>query len=176
MHRLQVGRNFQKNYMPAFRKAALIFVTHSEWGGHHHVEVHNDEFWIDKFAMFGFVFSPTLTQTWREQASGERNSCCAPNGIKYNAQHVWLRGQVFINPAVAALPQHAHLLAEPGCYDNRENRTSHRECGDPMPSQDTSGESVLTVAFRALPLTVAQDDAWVAHIKPLVKAKQPDDN
>ena len=28
-----VGRNFHQNYIPAFRKAALIFVTHSQWGG-----------------------------------------------------------------------------------------------------------------------------------------------
>lgn len=32
-----VGRNFQMNYHTAFRKAALIFVTHSNWGGWHHV-------------------------------------------------------------------------------------------------------------------------------------------
>ena len=35
-----VGRNYQPNYITAFRKAALIFVTHSNWGGWHHVEVH----------------------------------------------------------------------------------------------------------------------------------------
>jgi hypothetical protein len=28
-----VGRNFQHNYITAFRKAALIFVTYSTWGG-----------------------------------------------------------------------------------------------------------------------------------------------
>jgi len=28
-----VGRNFHHNYLPAFRKAALIFMTHSQWGG-----------------------------------------------------------------------------------------------------------------------------------------------
>lgn len=32
-----VGRNYQPNYLTAFRKAALIFVTHSNWGGWHHV-------------------------------------------------------------------------------------------------------------------------------------------
>jgi hypothetical protein len=35
-----VGRNYQPNYITAFRKAALIFVSHSLWGGWHHVEVH----------------------------------------------------------------------------------------------------------------------------------------
>ena len=28
-----VGRNYQENYLPAFKKAAFLFVTHSEWGG-----------------------------------------------------------------------------------------------------------------------------------------------
>jgi Methyltransferase domain len=28
-----VGRNYQYNYMQSFRKAALIFVSHSQWGG-----------------------------------------------------------------------------------------------------------------------------------------------
>ena len=34
-----VGRNFQPNYLTSFRKGALIFVTHSNWGGWHHVSV-----------------------------------------------------------------------------------------------------------------------------------------
>ena len=33
-----VGRNYMRNYMPIFKKAALLFVTHSTWGGWHHVE------------------------------------------------------------------------------------------------------------------------------------------
>ena len=37
-----VGRHFSKNYMPIFRRSALAFVTHSTWGGWHHVEVHNE--------------------------------------------------------------------------------------------------------------------------------------
>ena len=34
-----VGRPYMKNYLPAFHKAALIFASHSIWGGWHHVEV-----------------------------------------------------------------------------------------------------------------------------------------
>lgn len=37
-----VGRNYHKNYFSAFRKSALIFATHSKWGGWHHVEVHDN--------------------------------------------------------------------------------------------------------------------------------------
>jgi Methyltransferase domain len=42
-----VGRNYHKNYFPAFRKSALIFATHSRWGGWHHVEVHDDKWYVD---------------------------------------------------------------------------------------------------------------------------------
>ena len=38
-----VGRNFHQNYFSVFRKSALIFATHSRWGGWHHVEVHDDK-------------------------------------------------------------------------------------------------------------------------------------
>lgn len=38
-----VGRNYHYNYFSAFRKSALIFATHSNWGGWHHVEVHSDD-------------------------------------------------------------------------------------------------------------------------------------
>lgn len=34
-----VGRNYQPNYLTAFRKAALVFVTHSNWGGWHHGKI-----------------------------------------------------------------------------------------------------------------------------------------
>jgi hypothetical protein len=169
----KVGRNFQKNYVPTFRKAALIIATHSEWGGHHHVEVHNDDYWIEKFSMFGFIHSPKLTETVRKIALDEINTGFAPNGVKLNAQHVWLRAQVFINPAVAALPQHAHLLAEPGCYDENENGTVHRECG--VNNGEGISESVLPTSFQALKLTQAQDEAWVKQVKPRVKPKGPDE-
>lgn len=35
-----IGRPHIPNYLPIFRRAALLFVTHSGWGGWHHVEVH----------------------------------------------------------------------------------------------------------------------------------------
>ena len=41
-----VGRNYHKNYFPAFRKSALIFASHSIWGGWHHVEVHDDQWYV----------------------------------------------------------------------------------------------------------------------------------
>lgn len=63
-----VGRNYQPNYMTAFRKAALVFVTHSNWGGWHHVEVHDDDWWRIRWEAAGFVYSEYLTNAARTQA------------------------------------------------------------------------------------------------------------
>ena len=134
----QVGRNFHKNYLPTFRKAAIIFVTHSMWGGWHHVEVHDADWWITKFELYGFVYSPILTESVRDRARSERTNRTTINGAKdgkYNAQHVWLHMLVFLNPEVASLPHHAHLMAEAGCYKDKSldgygrRVIIHRECG-----------------------------------------------
>ncbi len=52
-----VGRNFQPNYLTAFRKAALIFVTHSNWGGWHHVSLER------KMNAFTFDFPAEFLQS-----------------------------------------------------------------------------------------------------------------
>lgn len=174
---VQVGRNLQKNYLTAFRKSALIFATHSNWGGHHHVEVHDDAFWIQKFTMFGFVYSEDLTKQIRDIASKEQHSGVAPNGISLNAQHVWLNIKVFINPAVAALPQHAHLMAEPGCFWKREaGKRWNRACGD-VKLNPMAGpmESVLPTEYEALKLTPDQDTKWFEHVKPRVTPRERDE-
>ena len=84
---------------------------------------------------------------------------------------------VFINPAVAALPQHAHLLSEPGCFLKSTNGVRvNRECG--TASNNVVGfelETVLPESFRALKLNSAQDTAWFEHIKPKVKPKKADE-
>ena len=40
-----VGRPYMLNYLPVFKKCALIFVTSSGFGGWHHVEVHEHYWW-----------------------------------------------------------------------------------------------------------------------------------
>lgn len=89
-----VGRNFHKNYIPAFRKAAIIFVTSSNWGGWHHVEVHDTNWWVTKFEMYGFKFSQYLTDKVKGIAEKQGNGNIAPNGKEYNAQHIWLTMKV----------------------------------------------------------------------------------
>jgi len=62
-----VGRQYMRNYMPVFAKSALVFVTASGWGGWHHVEVHNQKWWIGRFEAMGFVFSREITDWIRSQ-------------------------------------------------------------------------------------------------------------
>ena len=86
-----VGRNFHHNYLPTFRKAAVLFVTHSIWGGWHHVEVHKEDWWKMKFQMYGFQYSPELTMAIRTQAWNETHAKppqYAPNGKKLGSPHI----------------------------------------------------------------------------------------
>ena len=101
-----VNLQFHYNYISTFRKAAILFVTSSRWGGWHHVEVHNDEWWIRKYEAYGFVYDEKLTNEIRmvgkaEKKAGEVDESpiiFPPNGKPYNAQHVWTSMKIFINP------------------------------------------------------------------------------
>lgn len=87
-----VGVQYHFNYITTFRKAALIFVTSSRWGGWHHVEVHQDDWWIQKYQSYGLIYDATLTEAVRNVSKFENyNGKKAPNGEPYNAQHVRLR-------------------------------------------------------------------------------------
>lgn len=91
-----VNVQYHFNYITAFRKAALIFVTSSRWGGWHHVEVHNDEWWIRKYELYGFQYDQRLTDHVRKLARDESRMMneTAPDGNTYNAQHIWLSMKV----------------------------------------------------------------------------------
>lgn len=69
-------------------------------GGWHHVEVHEEEWWIRKFEGYGFRFDPRLTDEIRQLASEEKRSetIFPPNGETLNAQHIYTSMKVFINP------------------------------------------------------------------------------
>ena len=67
-----VGRNYQPNYLTAWRKSALIFMTHSYWGGWHHVEVHEDPWWIMRMTAMGFVYSELLTNQMRGMGAWDK--------------------------------------------------------------------------------------------------------
>jgi hypothetical protein len=156
-----VNLQYHINYITAFRKAALIFVSTSRWGGGwHHVEVHSDEWWIRKYELYGLKYDAALTEQVRAWANDESKNATAiaPNGERYNAQHVWLTMKVFTNPVVAALPQHAHLFPEFGCYGGRANgEVQHRECGT---GPDGALETPLDKSLYPLPITPAMDEEW----------------
>mmetsp|Transcript_1520 Transcript_1520/g.4401 ORF Transcript_1520/g.4401 Transcript_1520/m.4401 type:complete len:403 (-) Transcript_1520:107-1315(-) len=164
-----VGRNYHQNYIPIFRKAAFIFVTSSRWGGWHHVEVHPDEWWIEKYRSYGFIFSESLTKRVRSKALQDKQISfplgeVPGQGTNFNPQHVYTSMKVFINPAVASLPEHQHLFAEHGCYVDRtkEGKIVNRVCGE---GRHGGMESVLPQEHMPLELTEEQDKAWVDILK-----------
>jgi len=95
-----VNLHFQYNYITTFRKAAIIMVTSSFWGGWHHVEVHENDWWIRKFEVYGFRYDEKLTNEIRQVATKERlgEINFPPNGEIYDPQHIWTSMKVFINP------------------------------------------------------------------------------
>jgi hypothetical protein len=111
------------NYISTFRKAALIFVTSSQWGGWHHVEVHPDDWWIRKFELYGFKYEHALSEQAKGWANEDLNNATqiAPNGEPTQPRHIVNTLKVFSNPAVASLPQHAHLFPRHGCFDRYAN-------------------------------------------------------
>ena len=169
-----VGVNYHFNYVTAFRKAALLFVTSSRWGGWHHVEVHQDDWWIRKYESYGFRYDDQLTKMIRSVAQLEVNwkNETAPNGETFNAQHVWLSMKVFVNPVVAALPQHAHLFPEHGCFAGKHPTTKERQqrpCGT---GKEGKLETALPPEFWPLQPTTEQDQAWTDLIKQHITIKE----
>lgn len=116
-----VGRQYMDHYLPIFMKSALVMVTTSGWGGWHHVEVHAPWWWIARFEARGFVYSPQLTQLIQGHAKTDQEQ---------TNQAAQVRGMmVFINPAVASLPRHKHLLGGKGCYSGSvDNENGGQAC------------------------------------------------
>lgn len=166
-----VGRNYIHNYHTAFRKAALIFASHSKWGGWHHVEVHDDDWWRTKMESAGFVYSESLTIEMRDKARLDSSRLdlvkdMKKPGAKTNygvAQHLWSTMQVFINPLVASLPEHAHLFAEHGCFAGIKGK----ECGKAGTGKGSEQLTPLPESFKPLKLSKEMDDRWFDLIKDL---------
>lgn len=138
-----IGRHLIRNYHPVFKRSALIFVTHSVWGGWHHVEVHKSWWWKARMEAQGFVYSSDLTRLARKLTQPS-------NFDGFNAQHLFYHLQVFINPAVASLPKHAHLIAGPGCWATDANI----KCQEGSPSWNSNcycaGPDELPPEFRSV--------------------------
>jgi SAM-dependent methyltransferase len=178
-----VSRQYMPNYIQTLRKAAVIFVSSSRWGGWHHVEIHNDEWWIRKFASYGFTYDEKLTERVREWAEYEQDTSnyTLPNGDKPNAQHVYMSMKVFLNPAVASLPAHAHLFPEDGCLGDERPaeqrkpgmlRYVPRKCGT---GPDGGKETPLPGSFRPLPVDVSMHEKWLKAIRAEITVAAPKD-
>jgi SAM-dependent methyltransferase len=131
-----VSRQYTGNYMPSFHKCALIFATRSRWSGHHHHEVHPEWWWVTRFRMRGFVFDRELTDVVRRQATVDQQAEYRRTGNQTQlGQHLRLTMMVFVNPSVAALPAHDHLMGGYGCYNGvYDNVDGGRPClNDTLP-------------------------------------------
>ena len=173
-----ISRQYQFNYMQTFRKAALIFVTSAAWGGWHHVEIHPNEWWIQKFESYGFQYSSTLTRQVKLWAGkeGANTTVVAPNGKPFRCGHCAQSMKVFINPGVAALPEHQHLFPHEGCFDRYSSkeeqrqgagRSITRECGKPG-----AVETPLPESFKPLSVLPEMHAAWDAAIKKGISLKR----
>ena len=112
----------------------------------------------------GFIYSDWLTKEMRNKAKEDmhRKDLVAemkPDKMYHVAQHLWTSLQVFINPLVASLPQHQHLFAEPGCFE--QNNMPNINCGL------KAGATPLPENYKALTITKEMDDEWLALIKDL---------
>lgn len=162
-----VNVQFHYNYVTAFRKAALIFVTSSSGGGWHHVEVHNKDWWIRKYESYGFRYSEELTNQVKQWAKEGKKEYTGPGGIFYDGFYLRVTMKVFINPVVAALPEHAHLFPELGCFGgkNPEGIIQRREC------KKENRETPLAESMYPLKLTPEMDEKWNKWIESHVNKK-----
>uniref|UniRef100_A0A7S2YSX7 Methyltransferase type 11 domain-containing protein n=1 Tax=Entomoneis paludosa TaxID=265537 RepID=A0A7S2YSX7_9STRA len=149
-----VGVNYHFNYITTMRKSAMIFATSSRRGGWHHVEVHPDDWWIRKFESYGFIYDDKLTQQIRVLMRTDQ-SLRHLGGPKWNGAYVRLSLKVFINPVVAALPQHAHLFHQHGCFQSwKAGIVTNRPC------QEQNGESALPQSFWPLEIDPKAEEEW----------------
>jgi hypothetical protein len=117
--------------------------------------------------MYGFRYSKELTEQIRNVSKEDKGNIFPPTGQTMNAQHVRISMKVFINPLVAALPEHAHLMGGiGGCHESGlgENIVN-REC-------IKDSETPLDPAFHPLNLTEAQDEEWYEIIKANVDGEK----
>jgi hypothetical protein len=153
---------YQFNYISAFRKAALLFVTASTNFGWHHVEVHKSDWWIRKYESYGFRYDAKLSEQVRNVAKATKKDYQAPNGQYFDGFYIRVNMMVFVNPIVAALPQHAHLFPEPGCIGKGESKFNR-------PCRADYGETEAPDFMLPITLTKEMDDVWLDIIKMNVK-------
>jgi len=87
-----VYEQYMDNYVAAFQKCRVLFMTHAVpgQGGHHHVNEQEEDYWLQKIESYGFKFSRQHTTKLKEVTTMNTD------GGRW-APYVKLTGLVFIN-------------------------------------------------------------------------------
>ena len=87
-----VYEQYIPNYVQAFQKCKVLFMTHATpgQGGHHHVNEQHEPYWLDQMQKYGFRFDRESTNELRERTTMNIN------GGRW-APYVKLTGLVFHN-------------------------------------------------------------------------------
>jgi len=66
-----VYEHYQTNYMPAFQQCKYVVMTFAPpgWKGHHHVNLKEEQYWIDTFKQYGFFHNQTFTKFIRQTST-----------------------------------------------------------------------------------------------------------
>lgn len=66
-----VYEEFMPNYMHTFQQAKYAVITYAPpgWNGHHHVNLQEEDYWVDKFESFGLRYDSELTVALRENST-----------------------------------------------------------------------------------------------------------
>ena len=124
----------------------------------------------------GWRYDATLTQIIRRRAREDTSRTLKFfDGNTHQPQNIEYTMMVFHNPEIARLPQHAHLFAEPGCFQSKQgngvNTTiQQRECG-------TGAGALLETPRkdRFVPRTVQAtgERKWRSRIQAILKERRP---
>jgi len=158
-----VGAQYHYNYVAAFRKAALIFVTASSGEGWHHVEVHKRDWWIRKYESYGFRYDAEMSEQAKQIARETKKTYTGPGNVYLDGFYVRVTLMVFVNPVVASLPEHAHLFPELGCLAKPLKGGLKRKCSK------QHGEMEPDQGMYPLNITNEMHEAWVRWLEPQVE-------
>ena len=66
-----VYEEYIPNYMSAFQQCNYVLMTYAPpgWEGHHHVNLKEEDYWIDMFRQYGFTYHPSHTSSIREAST-----------------------------------------------------------------------------------------------------------
>jgi len=88
-----VYEKYMDNYMPAFQKCKVVVITYAPPGtpGHHHVNLQEEDYWIDKFKQYGFTHNAEMSLKLRESSTMNLKK------KSHEKRFVQKRGMVFLN-------------------------------------------------------------------------------